>query len=499
MPTTKIVEIISRTQIEYSESPLTPDSKVTQLTPAALGEKLGFEYDESIYHEVGININEYLQDSDISHPQDCPKIAAIEDRIKQPLDGLVVCRMAMPTGHGVFTRKAIKNGAVIGFYSGVVNKLTAQDNYAVPLGSPKNANFNHLAVISAKASGGISRLFQHLPFDYQKSVDEMAQNLPQATADKMGIPLATLNEMLKIKKIDIQQFSASMFQGSQEQDDMQTLELSAEAKNNIARANLNTKRLRYRGTVLSVIVATCDIPAYSQLGFCYGIRMWQSMKIKPLYFDLSGKILAGTDVKYILTDNEREIAKKARTHYEKAIEFNRVKKYANAIEYALLAQQEYIQTKSFYSIENAKTYNILAAFYRENDQLSEAIDAAVFSILIAETIKQPIEKDYEKLERLLQKLTAHLPNLSQLAVRHYKDGYHRLALTIFLGQLPHVPDTAEKATCLYNIASCYEKLADKKNACEYYQQAAAHLHCSVTLLGKANEKIAQLSNSALTI
>jgi tetratricopeptide (TPR) repeat protein len=214
------------------------------------------------------------------------------------------------------------------------------------------------------------------------------------------------------------------------------------------------------------------------------------MKIKPLFFDQQGKILAGDGVQYILSEEEKAVLKQASDHYKQAVQYHAAKNYDTAKEFALTAQKEFIQTKSYYSAENAKTFSLLASVYRDNGQLCEAVDAIVFSIVIAETIKKPQDHDYQKLTGILAKLETYYPSLAQLAVRHFKNGYYQLALTLFLGMLGKVPNTVEKATLLYNIASCYNKQGDTNNAREYYNQAIVHPNCPADLAKKATDKLA---------
>jgi tetratricopeptide (TPR) repeat protein len=498
MPKEKIVHIQNQAQIAYSEFPITPDSKITQLTPAQLSVKLGFEYDESLYHEDGIDIRDYIKEGDLSPAGDRPKPEFIEQRIKQPLMGLVICKMADPLGHGVFTTKDIKEGTVICFYSGTVSKPILDDIYTLPLGSSKNINPNHMLSISPKISGGIARFFQSLPYDYAQNVEYLCKNLPQATAKKFNISIDQFDTMVKARNLDLKQFAEELFQGSKDFDDMKSINLTEAASKQMVRSNLTIKRVPYGKTVLSVVVAACDISAYSQIGFSY-TKMFKQMKIQPLFFDQQGKVLAGDDIQYILSKEDEAVLKQGMDHYKQAVQYNAAKNYEAAKEFALTAQKEFIQIKSYYSAENAKTFSLLASIYRNKGELYEAVDAIVFSIVIADTIKKPQDQDYQKLTGILDKLEIYYPNLAQLAVRHYKNGHHQLALTLFLGMLPHAPNNIEKATMLYNIASCYEKRGDTDNAREYCNQAIAHPNCPADLARKANDKLANFKQNTSSI
>jgi tetratricopeptide (TPR) repeat protein len=476
--------------ISYASEPLTPTTVVTQLTVQEMERKFNFKYDEGFsYNENEINPRALTHyESTVS---DKPPLEKVEERLAKPFDGLVVCKMPDPVGHGLYTSKPIPRGTVIGFYAGILGKVQEKDDYSNAL-SPQNSSghISTMPAVSAKDRGGLARFMQHLPVDKKRYQIESEKTFPivlEKTAQRLGLTLEALNQLMIEKNVNKKDFIAQM-SGMIQNDELEKIQFPSEASySNMVSSNVEVVRVVYKGLLIPVITAAQDIPAYSQLGFSYG-PYWDQKEEKPLYFTTSGQIL--TSVQYLLDKNEEKELNDAKITYANAIlDFNN-KKLPDAKTKTLHAQRIFIKTCSYFSLEYANATSTLASIYRDQGDIALAIETATKAIYILETIqnKTVIAATYNKLNSCLAKLTEVPAVIKTLATEHLKQKHYQLALALFLGIVEKVP-AIDKPICAYNIASCYSHLNQNDQAQHYYQMAKALPDCSEALMRKITEKL----------
>ncbi|MGB6976295.1 MAG: SET domain-containing protein-lysine N-methyltransferase [Gammaproteobacteria bacterium] len=155
-------------KIPVADKPLSQGGKITYLSPEQFKEKFGCECTASIWgtEEQASDYQKRWQKALSNSGKLTETELKILHRLDNPFEDAVICFIDEKVGYGLFAKKDIAAGTIIGVYSGTLGKAKtfeeAHDAYDYTL--DKNAN----DIVSAKEKGGITRFMQHLPNNYEK-------------------------------------------------------------------------------------------------------------------------------------------------------------------------------------------------------------------------------------------------------------------------------------------------------------------------------------------
>lgn len=162
---------------------------------------------------------------------------AIQQRLQNPLKGLVICFIHPAVGYGLFTSEFIPENTVVGIYAGcLISSLTTSTDTRYVLGAGAG---NQIAT-DAEDYGGMLRFMQHLP-----------------TIEDLDALPAVRNNSNVLQKI--------------------------------ATANISLTDFSYGEIIVTMAYTNCDVPAGSILGFPYRGNYWQ--KENPYLFTKKSELL----------------------------------------------------------------------------------------------------------------------------------------------------------------------------------------------------------------
>ena len=287
-----LVEAKRLEKIPYSDKPLPQGGTIEYLSSEEFEKKLGFTYTESLQGDRK-ELSKYLKDkellSQIRNRMDLPKDEAVLERLANPLDCLVVCKMDDQVGHGLFASKDIPAGTVLFMYSGTIEAAKTYekgDEYTYCWGS---LNSNAIEkIVSAKQAGGLSRFMQHLPQDQERHKKHLKQEL-----------LKQFNPVLIAERgINLDEFVEELMQQAKDHELEDVKFHDLKMKEQLATGNVHVCQTVINGVPVIACVAEYDIKAGEQIGFSYGESYWKTAEKKPCYFLKDGNLIPKTAYAY---------------------------------------------------------------------------------------------------------------------------------------------------------------------------------------------------------
>lgn len=286
-----IIKANTPTKIPYMENPPAQGGEIKYLTADEFKKKFNCEYTEGVVVEGKYKKLNPATESDFKNAS----AKAAYERLLNPLDSLVICKMSHGIGHGLFTTKDIPMGTVICIYAGQYDPFS------------KEFVYSNESIDAAKV-GGFARFMQHQPFSKEGHEYYLMQGLkdPHLFAIQENITQEEAKALLvdsgfvakktekykeKIKdnlRCNVYNFSEIVFSDKQ---------LATE----IAQSNVFCETTVVADVEVTLMVAMRDIKANESIGFSYGVVYWQhpSIKNQPLLFTKTGEILSlGERYKY---------------------------------------------------------------------------------------------------------------------------------------------------------------------------------------------------------
>lgn len=467
------------TEIPYSDKPLPLGGKIQKLTHEEFKNKFNCVYSESLHGNPDELTQKYLQNKElhlaIKSKPDLPDSKAIEDRLKNPLDCLVICNMGPEVGHGLFAATDIARHTILCLYAGNIEKgkvFEEGDSYGYLWGELNAASAK--MIVTSLNIGGLARFMQHAPIDHIRYMESMKKVL----RDKFG-------DMIERKGINLENFVREMMVGVKDHELDDITFINPADKKQLATCNVKVSQVMIGDVPATVCWAEYDITKHEQICFSYGERYWRHNK--PRYFTTTGLImpLSAYTIKTTIISTTPDEKKATKALIESKLNLNPVVLYQEAVKiyneknYPLAkdkfdAALKNFQKKDGDSIACGNCYSGLASCYREMKEFIPAIDHCEKALLIF------YNRDKDKLEKLISKyndclkLSGIIPkSIYDQAVDIYKNKKEFLPLALYklLFVLPQFSNELQQASCHSTIASCYEKLSQFDKAIEHIEKA----------------------------
>lgn len=420
------------TRIPYADKPLPQlksDDAITYLTPVEFQQKFNIQYSESLFgnkEDIADTLaNPQLLEQYAAGRHDTPHEAAVIERMHQPLDCFIICNMGPDVGYGLFTLNDIPANTVLFLFAG---ELADPVSYSLE----RNSDYSWLSsdedptkVINPSHVGGLARFMQHLPMDYTKHKAMIEEVLRQHITEN---PEYTV--MMQAENITISDFIDNLLQNLKQEDEAGKLHFhNTKLKENLMTSNVNLCTVVVRGVPAVVVTTTQAIAANTQLGFSYGKQYWLMAQQQPRYFYTDGSLVPLSTYRnafYQELNNAQPLLSgivqpkqpTPRQLYDKSLALYKEEKakeeaeknYSRAIETLELAITAYQQQEQKEE-ELATCYNTLATFYKDNGDISQAIEACQIALTLREklvikneTVRPQLEKTQTKLAELTQLL-----------------------------------------------------------------------------------------------
>lgn len=408
-------------KIPYSDTPLCqPGAKIIYLTHDEFKRKFACQYSESIHGNKKI-LPECTALLFGNWPSTVkPRIAAeIRERLEQPLDGLVICKI--DDRYVLMTSRMIRAKTLVAFYAGEIKAVSdikiSQDNYHYDLTTP--AMQKSIYVATPDKIGGLGRFMQHLP--------------EKPTSKGEG------NELAEV--------------------------IFTNPQTKVAYENIDTVLVDYEGVPLILMYAAEDIEAGQQLGYSFGQKYWRVRNERPRYFTPAAELIPLSDYYY---KNDRggvtlylrdTVKNNPELVYEEAVDlYGRRKKYEHALAAFQFSSQLFAKKHPEGSIDVAKCLSGMASCYRELKNIPKAIEACELAIQVFYNNKfQDMGKIYAKYENCLEQSGKSLEELFDYGTSHF--GKKNFILTVRINEYLLKRYKQEKGDHRLDIALCHSALS----------------------------------------
>lgn len=253
----KKLPVIPTTNLKYSDRPLLLGSKVEELTVQQFVGKFQqrFEYSDNVVLDVTASLEHQTYKNTDVHNSLIRKF--LQRGFTDP-SAFVVCNMG-EVGHGLFADRDFEPCEVFILYAGkLVNKSTARSDYLLEV----NERLDNC--IDSSQSGNLARFIQHMPFSYDKYLEE-SEYYPGPKLDRSDPQFWEFRNLIY-------------------KDGLQP--------SDIAWDNLARFPLVFDGKVYSIIYNTRKITRGGQLGMSYGIGYWSERAKCPALFNIEGALIS---------------------------------------------------------------------------------------------------------------------------------------------------------------------------------------------------------------
>ncbi len=273
--------------IEYYPKPPAYSTTCQLLTPAELGEKFGFTYDESMYARdaaIATTVEQLqINEGPLHKMTDIDK--GLAWWLANPFEYLCLADVDERIGVSTFAKQDIPVDTVLGIYAGVIadpSHIAPEDQgYLLTLGrSPLH--------IAAGARGGMGRFLAHLYQDCDRDMQQAQARLeqPEFLARQFNMSEQQIRHLLKTKQItpsvihDICAEGARLErQANPEFDDFTFA--TEQVKRSIAVANVTQLQIRYKGTPITVLISSLPIKKHQIVGMNYTSDYWNTKGYQP--------------------------------------------------------------------------------------------------------------------------------------------------------------------------------------------------------------------------
>lgn len=487
MRTTSIVLMEAKrlTKIAYSDKPLPQQGKITYLTPEEFEKKFGFVYSESLYgdrNELAKYINNPEYTKLLNDRHDLPNIEKIKERLKNPLDCLVLCDMG-PVGHGLYTSVALPPGSVLFLYAGMIGK---QGNHEYSF--LYDAYGDQANMIDAKQIGGLSRFMQHLPINFENR----RAILKKAISEKFD------SRAIEAHGINIDEFIDEIETKSKRQhselDDLRFLDSST--KSNIQDCNVILSNVVVDGIPLVVVWTQDGVEANSQLGFPYGTGYWLGSEVR--YFYKNGALVplsayqASEALSFLHLENPFEL-------YQKGIEHQKQNQNELALKFLKRALTKF-EEKDGTELERGNCYSAMASVLRDRSLSGKAAEACEYALeLYLCCLDKVTENQLQKLKikywSCLDQLKPSFTQCYEEATKDFKSQKYHRAIFKLEYILNNQVSAALLASTHSTLASAYRELKQLPTALEHARKALdirSRINCDIKLLEQSKVKLNQL-------
>jgi len=467
-------------KIPYSDKPLTDLSKIQYLTPEQLESKFGIVYTESLHGNKGELQGKYIGNDllceQIRKKPDAPSIAAVRERLKNPLGCLVLCNFGVEVGHGIVTSEDIEPNTVLFMYAGTVENAKSYsegDSYTYTWASPSAAD-SASKVVSGLKRRGLSSWMQHCPIDKEHHKEFMQKVLRQQ-----------FGSAIEAKGIDLDEFTQP-FMAQINNFELEELTFkNQKTRKNIAISNVKVSHVVLDGMPVVVCWSEYGIKKFQQVAMSYGEGYWATAGFRPRYFTVDHNLIPLNEYSYKQSGCSAKIAlpsmkpKNPYTLYKEGIEAYQDKQYDAAIKILFSAleifkvpKDKVPEEKSL--LEQGNCHSALASSFREMKNIDEAIKSCEQAIICFANVNPG------KLEAAIKKhkdcLALHNKKAGDVygeGINNYKNRQYHIALNKFLFAVEFFSSGNEKATCHSTLASCYRDLGNINKAIEHAEAGLA--------------------------
>ncbi len=461
-------------KIPYSDKPLAQGGEIIYLTPEEFKTTFNCTYTESLFGDskaFSKYINNMNLCAQIKSNPDLPAESLIKERLKQPLDSFVICKINDEVGYGLFAKRDIPPGTVLFLYSGMIcegREFSEGDDYQF------NWIQNTTTATDASQIGGLSRFMQHLPMDYQKHRDNLRKGITQR-----------LGNIIIEKKIELESFLDEMMSQVKDNEINEINFNNQQTKLRLAHANVNIMTTVINGVPITICISLYDgIKKNEQIGFSYGSNYWACKSRLPRFFMDNGELIPLKEYHHkqdlTLSNNNNTILRNLNplVNYKTAIELYKTQKYNIAIKHLDIAIEGFVNKKSETSLEVLNCYSAYASCFREMalfNKASKAIEKAI-EISIKLNSKEQ-ESLLQKHQQILLKSGSIGIEIYQQAVIFYKDKQFIIAMNLLQLSLTKFEEEKtpqdKKAICYSTISSCYRDMGEIGKALESINIAIA--------------------------
>lgn len=291
------MEIINAKKLEkipYMDNPPAEGGEIAYLTEEEFKKKFKCEYTEGIVTN-SVNTNQkIISERDFIGS----RAKAAYQRLQNPLECLVICKMTHDTGCGLFTTEDIPMGTVLCIYSGEYDPNTKEHVYSSD-------------AVNAAEIGGMARFMQHQPASKEGHKDylmiglknyqlfALQENISEEEAKRKLSDTKYVND--KIKRYQSQIKENEFFGGY----DFDQYSFKDKALiDQIAQSNIILEEVKMADLKINLMVASRDIKKNESIGFSYGIMYWKHPSIghPPYLFTKMGQIILPEN-QYTYTDH----------------------------------------------------------------------------------------------------------------------------------------------------------------------------------------------------
>lgn len=277
-----IIKAKALTKIPYMENPPAKGGEIKYLTLDGFKEKFNCEYTEGIVVK-----DAKKRPSAIEADFKDSRAKAAYERMLNPLDSLVICKMSDKMGHGLFTTKDISVGTVICLYAGEYNPDSTEIAYSCE-------------DIDAAKYGGFARFMQHQPISKEGHLHYLMQclkdssllaiheNITQEQAESLLTDSKFVAQKTQAYKKEVEKNHIwGEYNFSKIKFNKNTL------ANEIAQSNVFYENTEVAGVQVITMIAMRDIKANESIGFSYGSMYWRhpSFKNSPVLFTKFGDVI----------------------------------------------------------------------------------------------------------------------------------------------------------------------------------------------------------------
>lgn len=284
-----IISAATPSKIPYMKNPPAQGAEIQYLSPEEFEAKFKCKYTEGVVVKGNNKPEATLADF-----SDARAKAAYE-RIKNPLEGLVICEMSHGMGCGLFTTKDIPAGTVICIYAGEYNPSSSEFVYSC-------------SSVDAAKMGGFARFMQHQPISAEGHLHYLMQGLKdkRLLAIQENISEEEAAKLLDnsdyLRKAENKHKSNVEHSKRTSEYNFQDIKFSdAASYNTTAQSNVFYEIAKVADVDVILMIAMRDIKANESIGFSYGRAYFRHPTINkpPMLFTKTGEVMQyGKDYQY---------------------------------------------------------------------------------------------------------------------------------------------------------------------------------------------------------
>lgn len=292
-----IIKAVTPTKIPYMDNPPAKGGEIKYLTPQEFKAKFKCEYTEGVVVKSTKN-KQLASEADFQNV----RAKAAYERLLNPLDSLVICKMSDKVGYGLFTTKHIPIGTVICLYAGEYAPSSEEIIYSC-------------GTIDAAKYGGFARFMQHQPISKETHLGYLMQGLQDhrlfAIHENVSFEIAKnlLADPAFIAK-KTEQYRKEVTKNATWGDYNFTKNAftDKEFADNVAQSNIFYEIAEVAGVDVVCMIAMCDIKANESIGFSYGPMYWRhpSIENSPRLFTKYGDIISRSLLESVIVSSSEE-------------------------------------------------------------------------------------------------------------------------------------------------------------------------------------------------